>query len=102
MRPTFRIGPGLLIVSATESGVQLTGTARLPPGRVVSVVGLSPAAAAGRAVYVRSWQVAQIDEVVTYRGFVEWTCTDPPIPSGAATQGARTDDQVVLEGEKGT
>jgi hypothetical protein len=77
MRPTFRPGPTLSLVATTDTGAELTGTSRLPPGCVVALVGLSPSRTSARDVYVRAWQVATVDAGrVTYRGFVEWTYGD--------------------------
>ncbi len=73
MGASHHLGRGLSLVAIDEDGVELEGTRRLSPGRVILLFGVAPAPARGRRAYVSSWRVVQPGSGgLLYRGYCEW------------------------------
>jgi hypothetical protein len=79
----FHVGRDVIVVRDDESGVEVEGRSRLPPGRVVRLTGVAGAARNGRLAVVTTWRVIRLGHSAgpTYRGYCEWlhTARDAPI-----------------------
>ena len=87
MAASWHIGRGLRVLVQHEQGVELEGTCRLAPGRVVMLFGMAPAPSRGRPAYVTTWRLLRAGrDGLIYRGSCEWVdAPGKPIPMHTAT-----------------
>lgn len=85
------IGRGLSLLAEHEDGVDLEGTCRLAPGRIVMLFGLAPVPARGRRAYVTTWRLVGVGSAgLIYRGTCDWLdARGKQIPPQAAPNGHR-------------
>ncbi len=88
-RQRVRVGRDVRVVAERPDGIELEGSARLPPGRVVELVladGDSGGAGAVKPALVRSWYVIRVGRTgATYRGSCCW---QTGLPAAAGTGSA--------------
>ena len=80
----IRVGVDVVVVSQDEVGVELEGSTRLIPGRLVELVCAGIGRPILRRALVWSWRLIRLDgRGAMYRGYCRWTPllrTDPPAP----------------------
>lgn len=69
----YQVGRDLVLLRNDGAGVEVEGTTRLSPGRVVRLMGVPGAGAAGRPAVVLTWRITRLGRGgLVYRGYCEW------------------------------
>lgn len=69
----FHVGKDVVLRADDESGIEVEGRQRLPPGRVVRLTGVTGGGEQGRLAVVTVWRVIRLGNgSPVYRGYCEW------------------------------
>jgi hypothetical protein len=103
MPASYHIGRSLLALAVDEYGIDLEGTCRLAPGRIITLIGSSPTPGHGRSAQVAWWRLVATGRTgLIYRGRCQWlapeweltthafdaTCRNAGVPVRSKWQGS--------------